>query len=216
MFAKNLSSKEKRALSTALDLIKNFDNKVFHIFEDGESSYSIIGSQKLSMKMYCIVIPEVAKLKQSYDKQLFELDNYKNRNTEGEDNSDVDIPKHVILYKDDKKRIISYFKNFFDPINADLSKQITDNFNLEFKNQKEFADFLLNQIETKGKKFNKKVGVSTVNEFVNARSKAIKAIKIDEAFSSVVISLTSIYKSKSEPLIDYLITVKDKYEFEYD
>ncbi|CAG8851122.1 17993_t:CDS:2, partial [Racocetra persica] len=85
--------------------------------------------------------------------RLFELDNYKNRNTEREDNSDVDIPKYVILYKDDKKRIILYFKNFFDPINADLSEQITDNFNLEFKNQKEFADFLLNQIKTKEKKF---------------------------------------------------------------
>ncbi|CAG8813571.1 12522_t:CDS:1, partial [Racocetra persica] len=65
----------------------------------------------------------------------------------------VDIPKHVILYKNDKKRIISYFKNFFDPINADLSEQITDDFNLEFKNREEFANFLLNQIETKGKKF---------------------------------------------------------------
>ncbi|CAG8589289.1 25530_t:CDS:1, partial [Racocetra persica] len=49
----------------------------------------------------------------------------------------------------------------------------------------------------------KKVGVSTVNEFVNARSKAIKVIKVDETFSSVVISLMSIYKSKSEPLIDF-------------
>ncbi|CAG8597903.1 36166_t:CDS:1, partial [Racocetra persica] len=62
----------------------------------------------------------------------------------------------------------------------------------------------------------KKVGVSTVNEFVNARSKEIKAIKVDKAISNVVISLTSIYKSKSEPLIDYLIAVKDRYEFEYD
>ncbi|CAG8848289.1 36638_t:CDS:1, partial [Gigaspora margarita] len=54
------------------------------------------------------------------------------------------------------------------------------------------------------------------NECVNAGSKAIKAIKVDEDLSNVVISLTSIYKSKSEPLIDYLILVKDKYEFEYD
>ncbi|RIB25777.1 hypothetical protein C2G38_2066661 [Gigaspora rosea] len=214
MSAKKLSSKEKRALSTALDLIKNLDNKVFHVFEDGESSYGIIGSKKLKYEDGWVftnegVIPEVAKLKQSYDElkrkydeRLFELDNYKNRNTEGEDDSDVDIPKHVILYKNDKKRIISYFKNFFDPINADLSEQITDDFNLEFKNQEEFSDFLLNQIETKGKKFSlgqykkireiydefikkdrkfkqlldKKVGVSTVNEFVNAGSKAIKAI----------------------------------------
>ncbi|CAG8761473.1 18065_t:CDS:2, partial [Racocetra persica] len=76
-----------------------------------------------------------------------------------------------------------------------------NDFNLEFKNQ----------IETKGKKFSlgqykkireiydkfikkdrkfkqlldKKVGVSTVNEFVNARSKAIKAIKVDEAFKTI-------------------------------
>ncbi|CAG8590785.1 13401_t:CDS:2 [Gigaspora margarita] len=42
MSAKNLSSKKKRTLSTALDLIKNLGNK-----EDEESSYDIIGSKKL-------------------------------------------------------------------------------------------------------------------------------------------------------------------------
>ncbi|CAG8557934.1 7065_t:CDS:2, partial [Racocetra fulgida] len=99
MSAKNLSSKEKRALSTVLDLIKNLDNKVFHVFEDEESSYGIIGSKKLK-----------------YEDEIYDA-----------------------FIKKDRK-----------------FKQILD----------------------------KKVGVSTVNKFVNAGSKAIKAINMDEAFNT--------------------------------
>ena len=46
----NLSAKEKRALSTARDLIKKLDNKIFHVFENRESSYGIIGSKKLKFE----------------------------------------------------------------------------------------------------------------------------------------------------------------------
>ncbi|KAF0399014.1 hypothetical protein F8M41_009797 [Gigaspora margarita] len=194
-------------------------------FEDRRTSYGIIGSKKFKYEDGWVFTNE-RKLKRKYDERLFELNHYKNRSTEGEDNFVVEIPQYVILHKDDKKNIISYFKNFFDPINADLHKQITDKFDIEFKCYEEFADFILKQIEAKERKFSlgqykkirekydefiktdrafkqlldKKIGVSTVNEFINARSKAIKAIKLDEDFSNVVISLTSIYNQNLNPL----------------
>ncbi|KAF0490028.1 hypothetical protein F8M41_021994 [Gigaspora margarita] len=121
----NLSAKEKCALTTLRELTKKLDNKIFHVFEDRGTSYGIIGSKKLKYEGGLVFTNE----------------------------GNIDILQYVILRKDDKKNIISYFKNLFEPINADLPKQITDEFDMEFKYQEEFANFLLKQIETKERKF---------------------------------------------------------------
>ncbi|CAG8758939.1 17169_t:CDS:1, partial [Dentiscutata erythropus] len=46
----NLSAKEKRALTTAHELTKKLDNKFFHVFENGGTSYGIIGSKKVKFE----------------------------------------------------------------------------------------------------------------------------------------------------------------------